>query len=124
MRPLTDQERQRMDELHRQVRCATNFKRQVELVDKIAEFLGYPPVNHRGPWARQLVQFICAGTDEESSWSGSLTRKRELEVQEGTTPVPEAGLQPYLDAPAPQPTNQTGLIEPARRPDPAARRPS
>lgn len=86
MRPLTDQDHERMDNLHQQVRIETDLKRQIALVDQIAEILGYPKVDPRGPWARQLVQFICAGTDEESTWAGSLQRKREEEAQTLRTP--------------------------------------
>ena len=76
MRELNAQDRDRMDELHLQVRHETDLQRQIALVDQIAELLGYPKVDPEGEWARQLVQFICAGTDEESSWAGSLHWKR------------------------------------------------
>lgn len=80
MRELTVQDRGRLDDLHLQVRRETDLQRQFALVDQIAEILGYPKVDPRGPWARQLVQFICAGTDEESTWAGSLQEKREAEA--------------------------------------------
>ena len=70
-----------MDSLHQQVRIETDLKRQIALVDQIAEILGYPKVDPSGPWARQLVLFICAGTDEESTWAGSLQGKQEAETQ-------------------------------------------
>ena len=81
MRELNAQDCDSMDELHRQVRRESNLRRQIDLVDQIAELLGYPKVDPEGEWARQLVQFICAGTDEESSWAGSVQRKREPEAQ-------------------------------------------
>ena len=74
MRELTSEDRDRLDALHLQVRRETIFKRQVELVDQIAEIIGYPKVNPRGKWAKQLVALICAGTDEESTWAGSGSR--------------------------------------------------
>ena len=70
MRELTVQDRVRMDDLHLQVRRETDLQRQIALVDQIAEILGYPKVDPSGTWARQLVQFICSGTDEESTWAG------------------------------------------------------
>ena len=80
MRELTVQNRSRLDDLHLQVRRETDLQRQLALVDQIAEILGYPKVDPMGPWARQLVLFICAGTDEESTWAGSLQGKREAET--------------------------------------------
>ena len=59
-----------MDALHLQVRRETDLQQQIALVDQIAEILGYPKVDPKGAWARQLVQFICAGSDEESTWAG------------------------------------------------------
>jgi hypothetical protein len=76
MRALTSEDRDKLDALHLQVRRETVFKRQVELVDQIAEIIGYPKVNTKGKWAKQLVAFICAGTDEESTWSGSWSRHK------------------------------------------------
>ena len=78
-----------MDSLHQQVRIETDLKRQIELVDQIAEILGYPKVDPKGAWAMQLVQFICAGTDEESTWAGSLQRKREVAALALRTPPEE-----------------------------------
>jgi hypothetical protein len=78
MRELRVQDRVRLDDLHLQVRRETDLLRQLALVDQIAEILGYPKVDPRGPWGRQLVQFICAGTDEESTWVGSLQRKQKV----------------------------------------------
>ena len=75
MRELTSADRERLDALHLQVRREPVFKRQVELVDQIAKIIGYPKANPRGKWARQLVAFICAGTDEESTWVGSWSRR-------------------------------------------------
>ncbi len=77
MRELNAQDRDRMDELHLQVRREPDLRRQIALVDQIAELLGYPNVDPEGAWARQLVQFICAGTDKESSWAGSVLRRRK-----------------------------------------------
>ena len=71
MRELSNEDRERLDELHLQVRRERVFKRQVALVDQIAAILGYPKVNPRGKWARQLVDFICDGSDEESTWASS-----------------------------------------------------
>ncbi len=71
MRELTGEDTRRMDDLHLEVRRETNLQRQIELVNQIAQILGYPKVNPRGKWARQLVGFICAGTDEESTSSAS-----------------------------------------------------
>ena len=81
MRELTVRDQARMDELHLLVRRETDLQRQLALVDQIAEILGYPKVDPRGTWGRQLVLFICAGTDEESTWAGSLQGKREAEAQ-------------------------------------------
>ena len=81
MRELTVQNRSRLDALHLQVRRETDLQRQLALVDHIAEILGYPKVDPSGPWGRQLVQFICAGTDGESTWAGSIQGKREAEAR-------------------------------------------
>jgi len=80
MRELTVWDQARMDELHLLVRREIDLQRQIALVDQIATILGYPKVDPSGAWARQLVEFICAGTDEESTWAGSLQRKREAEA--------------------------------------------
>lgn len=79
MRTLTEEERNKLDVLHLQVRRETDFSRQVALVDQIAEIIGYPKLNPMGKWARQLVAFICEGTDEESTWMGSMIRRRSVE---------------------------------------------
>ena len=86
MRELTVQDRGRLDDLHLQVRRETDLQRQLALVDQIAEILDYPRVDPRGPWGRQLVQFICAGTDEESTWAGSVQGKQEAEALALRTP--------------------------------------
>ena len=70
MRELSTDDYQRLDHLHLQVRREPDLARQIELVNAIAEIIGYPKVNPRGKWAKQLVAFICAGTDEESTWAG------------------------------------------------------
>ena len=75
-----------MDELHLQVRREPDLRRQFALVDQIAELLGYPKVDPEGAWARQLVRFICTGSDEESSWAGSIQRKRESRSPSPTLP--------------------------------------
>jgi len=75
MRNLTDEERDKLDVLHLQVRRETDFSRQVALVDQIAKIIGYPEVDPKGKWARQLVAFICAGTDDESTYQGSLEKR-------------------------------------------------
>jgi hypothetical protein len=80
MRELTSDDLKRLDELHLEVRREKSFRRQVALVDQIAEIIGYPKVNPRGEWALQLVWFICQGTCEESTWAGSLLRSRGAEV--------------------------------------------
>ena len=71
MRELSTDDYQQLDDLHLQVRREPDLARQIELVNAIAEIIGYPKVNPRGKWARQLVWFICQGTDKESSYSGS-----------------------------------------------------
>ncbi len=76
MRELNAQDRHRMDDLHLQIRREPDLQRQIALVDQIAEILGYPKVDPEGAWARQLVLFICAGSDEESSWAGSLQARQ------------------------------------------------
>lgn len=76
MRELSSEDHDRMDDLTLKVRREKVFKRQVELVNQIAAILGYPKVNPRGKWARQLVDFICEGTDEESTWAGSWLKQR------------------------------------------------
>jgi hypothetical protein len=81
MRELSSDDLKRLDDLHSQVRREKSFRQQVELVDQIAEIIGYPKVNPRGKWAKQLVWFICQGTDEESTWAGSVQRKGEAEIQ-------------------------------------------
>lgn len=83
MRELTSEDRDRLDALHLQVRREKVFKRQVELVDQIAEIIGYPRVNLKGRWAKQLVVFICAGSDESSTWVGSLAGKAEATKRAG-----------------------------------------
>ena len=85
MRELTFQDRDRLDNLHLQVRRETDIQRQIALVDQIAEILGYPKVDPSGTWGRQLVQFICAGTDKESTWAGSLQGKQEVETRAANT---------------------------------------
>jgi len=90
MRGLTREDFRRMDDLHLQVRRETNLQRQIALVDQIAGILGYPRVDPMGNWAKVLVQFICAGTDEESSWAGSLQGKKEREVRNPGEPPDES----------------------------------
>ncbi len=80
MRELTREDFRRMDELHLQVRRETDLQRQLALVNQIAEILGYPKVDPKGKWGKQLVRFICAGTDEGSTWAGSLPQKTEEEA--------------------------------------------
>lgn len=89
MRELSSDELKRLDELHLEVRREKFFNRQVALVDQIAEIIGYPKLNPRGKWAKQLVWFICQGTDEESTWAGSLQQKREPEAH-ASSKCPEA----------------------------------
>lgn len=84
MRTLTEEERDKLDVLHLQVRQETDFSRQVALVDQIAEIIGYPEVDPKGKWARQLVAFICEGTDEESTSMGSMMRRRSVKEIENT----------------------------------------
>ncbi len=72
MRDLTCEDFRQMDDLHLQVRREPDLQRQIALVNQIAEILGYPKVDPKGKWGKQLVRFICAGTDEESSLSGSI----------------------------------------------------
>lgn len=67
MRELSTDDYQRLDDLHLQVRREPDLARQIELVNAIAEILGYPKVNPNGQWGKQLVWFICQGTDEEST---------------------------------------------------------
>lgn len=76
MRELSTDDYQRLDDLHLQVRREPDLARQIELVNAIAEIIGYPKVDPRGKWARQLVWFICQGTDEESNYAGSCSRRR------------------------------------------------
>jgi hypothetical protein len=80
-----------MDRLHLQVRQETDLGRQIELVNQIIEIIGYPQVDPRGRFGRQLVQFVCSGTDEESTWAGSQVRKR-MEAKEVNAPVPGSSL--------------------------------
>jgi hypothetical protein len=75
MRELSSDDLKRLDDLHLQVRREKTFRRQVALVNQIAELIGFPKVNPKGKWAKQLVWFICQGDDEESTWAGSLQRK-------------------------------------------------
>lgn len=84
MRELTTEDREKLDALHLQVRHERAFKRQVNLVSRIAEIIGYPKVNPRGKWAKQLVGFICAGTEKESTYAGSLAKKAADQVRTET----------------------------------------
>lgn len=63
-----------MDRLSLEIRRETDLKRQIGLVNQIVQICGYPKA--RGKFARQLVRFVCSGTDEESTFAGSLTKKR------------------------------------------------
>jgi hypothetical protein len=76
MRDLSAEDHDRMDTLHLQARRETDLGRQIELLNQIIEIIGYPRVDPSGRFARQLVRFVCSGTDEESTWVGSQVRKR------------------------------------------------
>jgi|GEM_PF-6449223 len=87
MRDLSAEDHDRMDMLHLQVRRETDLSLQIELVNQIVEIIGYPRVNPRGRFAKQLVRFVCSGTDDESTWAGSQVRKR-MESKGANAPAP------------------------------------
>jgi len=59
-------ERDRLDVLHLQIRRAKSYRRQVDLMNQVLSILQYPKVSLRGIFARQLISFLCSGSDEES----------------------------------------------------------
>ena len=66
MHTPTPEERDRLDILHLQIRREKSYKRQVELMNQVISILQYAKVAPGGIFARQLIRFVCSGTDEES----------------------------------------------------------
>jgi hypothetical protein len=86
MRELSIEDHDRLDALHLQVRREADLSLQIELINQIVEIIGYPRVNPRGRFAKQLVRFVCSGTDDESTWAGSQVRER-MEAKAINTPA-------------------------------------
>ena len=62
----TPEEIELLNALHIQLRRESSLDRQIEIARKILATLGCTDPNPREKFLRNLVTFICMGTDEES----------------------------------------------------------